>query len=166
MIYPSGRAVWAGAAGAIPAFLIALALPSLWYLGLLWICVLLAFLAVDAAAGRGRSSLQARIHAPPQVSVGGQFTVNVTARLSGRPRAVQARLGHDERLAPLGGTGGAWMVASREARPRPAAASTARKASSTQIHSRPRYHSDGSASAIRKAGIAPAAPAQTARPLG
>jgi len=107
LIYPSGRAVWAGAAGAIPAFLIALALPSLWYLGLLWICVLLAFLAVDAAAGRGRASLNATIHAPPQVSVGGQFTVNVTARLSGRPRAVQARLGHDERLAPLGGTGGA-----------------------------------------------------------
>ncbi|MER9732538.1 DUF58 domain-containing protein [Mesorhizobium sp. M0217] len=107
MIYPSGRAVWAGAAGAIPAFLIALALPSLWYLGLLWICALLAFLAVDAAAGRGRASLNASIHAPPQVSVGGQFTVNVTARLSGRSRAVQARLGHDERLEPLGGTGGA-----------------------------------------------------------
>ncbi|MER9456182.1 DUF58 domain-containing protein [Mesorhizobium sp. M0478] len=107
MIYPSGRAVWAGAAGAIPAFLIALALPSLWYLGLLWICALLAFLAVDAAAGCGRASLNASIHAPPQVSVGGQLTVNVTARLGGRPRAVQARLGHDERLQPLGGTGGA-----------------------------------------------------------
>ncbi|RWH34778.1 MAG: DUF58 domain-containing protein, partial [Mesorhizobium sp.] len=52
MIYPSGRAVWAAAAGAIPAFLIALALPHVWYLGLLWICALLAFLAVDAAAGR------------------------------------------------------------------------------------------------------------------
>ncbi|RUW18374.1 hypothetical protein EOA38_35955, partial [Mesorhizobium sp. M1E.F.Ca.ET.041.01.1.1] len=59
MIYPSGRAVWAAAAGAIPAFLIALALPSVWYLGLLWICALLAFLAVDAAAGRGRASLSA-----------------------------------------------------------------------------------------------------------
>ena len=57
-------------------------------------------------------------------------------------------------------------VAPSEARPLPAAASTARKASRTQIHNRPRYQTEGSASAIRKAGIAPAAAAQTARPLG
>ncbi|RWL18158.1 MAG: DUF58 domain-containing protein [Mesorhizobium sp.] len=106
MIYPSGRAVWTAAAGAVPAFLVALALPSLWYLGLLWICVLLAFLAVDAAAGRGRASLDASLHAPPQVGVGGQFAVHVAARFSGRPRTLEARLGHDERLAPMGGTGG------------------------------------------------------------
>ncbi|MGX9576838.1 DUF58 domain-containing protein [Mesorhizobium sp. f-mel] len=107
MIYPSGRAVWAAAAGAVPAFLVALALPSLWFLGLLWICLLLAFLAVDAAAGRGRASLDASLHAPPQVGVGGEFTVRVAARFSGLPRALQARVGHDERLAPLNGTGGA-----------------------------------------------------------
>ncbi|RWO19870.1 DUF58 domain-containing protein [Mesorhizobium sp.] len=106
MIYPSGRAVWAAAAGAVPAFLVALALPSLWYLGLLWICLLLAFLAVDAAAGRGRKSLAASLHAPPQVGVGGQFTVHVAARLSGRTPTLEARVGHDERLAPIGGTGG------------------------------------------------------------
>ncbi|MER8937776.1 hypothetical protein NKI33_33225, partial [Mesorhizobium opportunistum] len=86
MIYPSGRAVWAAAAGAIPAFLIALALPSFWYLGLLWICILLAFLAVDAAAGRGRASLTASLSAPPQVGVGGRFTLHVAASLGGRPR--------------------------------------------------------------------------------
>ncbi|MCA0033534.1 DUF58 domain-containing protein [Mesorhizobium sp. B263B2A] len=107
MIYPSGRAVWAAAAGAIPAFLIALALPSLWYLGLLWICILLAFLAVDAAAGRGRASLTASLSAPPQVGVGGRFTLHVAASLGGRPRALQARVGHDQRLAPVAGTGGA-----------------------------------------------------------
>ncbi|MER8441212.1 DUF58 domain-containing protein, partial [Mesorhizobium sp. M1393] len=106
MIYPSGRAVWTAAAGAVPAFLIALVLPSLWYLGLLWICVLLAFLAVDAAAGRGRASLTASLHAPPQVGVGGQFTVHVAARFSGRPRSLEARVGHDGRLAPMGETGG------------------------------------------------------------
>jgi uncharacterized protein (DUF58 family) len=106
LIYPSGRAVWTAAAGAVPAFLVALALPSLWYLGLLWICLLLAFLAVDAAAGRGRKSLAASLHAPPQVGVGGQFTVHVAARLSGRTPTLEARVGHDERLAPIGGTGG------------------------------------------------------------
>jgi uncharacterized protein (DUF58 family) len=109
VIYPSGRAVWAGAAGAIPAFLIALALPSLWYLGLLWICLLLAFLAVDAAAGRGRASLSASLDAPPRIGVGGRFTVNVAARLAGRPRTLQARVGHDARLAPVAGTGGALV---------------------------------------------------------
>ncbi|TIR75013.1 MAG: DUF58 domain-containing protein, partial [Mesorhizobium sp.] len=81
MIYPSGRAVWAAAAGAIPAFLIALALPHVWYLGLLWICALLAFLAVDAAAGRGRASLSATLTAPPQVGVGGRFTLHIAAGL-------------------------------------------------------------------------------------
>ncbi|SJM30069.1 DUF58 domain-containing protein [Mesorhizobium delmotii] len=106
MIYPSGRAVWTAAAGAVPAFLVALALPSLWYLGLLWICLLLAFLAVDAAAGRGRKSLAASLHAPPQVGVGGQFTVHVDACFASRTRTLEARVGHDERLAPIGGTGG------------------------------------------------------------
>jgi len=107
LIYPSGRAVWAAAAGAIPAFLIALALPHVWYLGLSWICVLLAFLAVDAAAGRGRASLSATLTAPPQVGVGGRFTLHIAAGLGARPRRLQARVGHDQRLAPVNGTGGA-----------------------------------------------------------
>jgi uncharacterized protein (DUF58 family) len=107
LIYPSGRAIWAAAAGAIPAFLIALALPHVWYLGLLWICVLLAFLAVDAAAGRGRASLDATLTAPPQVGVGGRFTLHIAAGLAQRPRRLQARVGHDQRLAPVMRTGGA-----------------------------------------------------------
>ncbi|RUW44544.1 DUF58 domain-containing protein [Mesorhizobium sp. M1A.F.Ca.ET.072.01.1.1] len=106
MIYPSGRAVWAAAAGAIPAFLIALALPHVWYLGLLWICALLAFLAVDAAAGRGRASLTATLTAPPQVGVGGRFTLHIAAGLGARTHRLQARVGHDQRLAPVNGTGG------------------------------------------------------------
>ncbi|WP_421913550.1 DUF58 domain-containing protein [Mesorhizobium sp.] len=105
MIYPSGRAVWAAAAGAVPAFLVALALPSFWYLGLLWICVLLSFLAVDAAAGRGRASLTASVQAPAQVGVGGEFTVHVNARFAG-PRALEARVGHDARVVPVDRAGG------------------------------------------------------------
>jgi uncharacterized protein (DUF58 family) len=102
MIYPTGRAVWAAAAGAVPAFLIALALPSVWYLGLIWICVLIAFIAVDASAGPGRSSLTASLKAAPQVGIGGEFGVQVVARFAGRaPAAIQARVGHDERVAPL-----------------------------------------------------------------
>lgn len=99
--------MWAAAAGAIPAFLIALALPSVWYLGLMWICALLAFLAVDAAAGRGRASLSATLTAPPQVGVGGRFTLHIAAGLGARPRRLQVRVGHDQRLSPVNGTGGA-----------------------------------------------------------
>ncbi|TPK66562.1 DUF58 domain-containing protein [Mesorhizobium sp. B2-4-19] len=106
MIYPTGKAVWAAAAGAIPAFLIALALPHVWYLGLLWICAMLAFLAVDAAAGRGRASLSASLMAPPRVGVGGRFTVHVAASLGQRVRMLQARVGHDQRVEPVGRTGG------------------------------------------------------------
>ncbi|MGX8007978.1 DUF58 domain-containing protein [Mesorhizobium sp. ORM8.1] len=107
MIYPSGRAVWAAAAGAIPAFLIALVLPQVWYLGLLWICVLLAFLAVDAAAGRGRASLNATLTAPPVVGVGGRFTLHIAAGVGAKLRRLQARVGHDQRLEPVKSTGGA-----------------------------------------------------------
>jgi uncharacterized protein (DUF58 family) len=107
LIYPSGRAVWAAAAGAIPAFLIALALPSVWYLGLLWICVLLAFLGVDAAAGRGRASLDATLTAPPQVGIGGRFTLHIAAGVGARLRRLQARVGHDLRVQPIAATGGA-----------------------------------------------------------
>jgi uncharacterized protein (DUF58 family) len=105
LIYPSGRAVWAAAAGAIPAFLVALALPHLWYLGLLWMCALLAFLAVDAAAGRGRAAVTASLSAPSQVGVGGRFTLHVAASL-GAARQIWARVGHDERLAPVSVAGG------------------------------------------------------------
>lgn len=107
MIYPSGRAVWAGAAGAIPAFLVALLLPAHWYLGLLWICLLLAFLAVDAVAGAGPATLTAGVQSSPQVGVGGRLTVHVTARFDGAaPRNLEVRLAHDARLDPLDGPGG------------------------------------------------------------
>jgi uncharacterized protein (DUF58 family) len=111
MIYPSARAVWAAAAGAVPAFLIALALPSLWYLGLLWICVLLAFLAVDATAGPGPASLTAKLVAAPQVGIGGQFGVKVAASFAGAaPAPVEARVSHDERVVPLGTAQGVLSI--------------------------------------------------------
>jgi uncharacterized protein (DUF58 family) len=105
LIYPSGRAVWAAAAGIVPAFLIALALPSFWYLGLLWICLLLAFVAVDATAGPRRPALSASLEAAPQAGVGGEFAVRVGARFAGQaPARIEVRLGHDERAAPTSET--------------------------------------------------------------
>ncbi len=112
MIYPSGRAVWAAAAGAIPAFAVAVAWPGYWYVGLLWICVLVAFVAVDATAGPGRTSLTASLQSVAQVGVGGEFPVRIAASFTGPvPRRIQARIRHDERLAPLAGTGGALVPA-------------------------------------------------------
>lgn len=106
MIYPTGRAVWLAAAGAVPAFLVALALPSLWYLGLVWICLLLAFVAVDATAGPGRGALTAKLSAPPQAGVGGRFSVHVAAGFAGQaPAAIETRIGHDGRVAPVAGSG-------------------------------------------------------------
>lgn len=108
MIYPTGRCVWAAVIGVIPAFLVALAVPSAWYLGLLWVCVLLAFLAVDASTGPGRASLTAGLRSVPQVGIGGQFPVFISAYFAGKwPSRIEARLAHDERLAPLGKAGGA-----------------------------------------------------------
>ena len=102
MIYPSGRAVWAAAAGVVPAFLIALALPAWWYLGLVWICVLIAFVLVDITAGAQRASLSASLQAPAQVGVGGDFAVRVAAGFEGpAPAAVQVRVGHDGHVVPV-----------------------------------------------------------------
>jgi uncharacterized protein (DUF58 family) len=108
LIYPSGRCVWAGVIGVVPAFLVALALPSVWYAGLLWMCLLLGFLAVDASAGPGRAALTAGLQSVPQVGIGGQFPVFVTAHFAGRwPSRIEARLAHDDRLVPVGEAGGA-----------------------------------------------------------
>ena len=122
MIYPSGRAVWAAAAGAVPAFLVALALPSLWYLGLLWICVLLAFLAVDAAGGT-RAGIADR---QPAGAAAGRRRRRSSPSMSPpalpagrRPRSRRASA-MTTRLAPLGGTGGALVPGRRRRIARPA----------------------------------------------
>ncbi len=102
MIYPTARAVWMAAAGAVPAFVVAVAVPSVWYLGLLWVCGLLAFMAADAAAGPGGASLTAGLRSAAQVGVGGALVCEIDARFAGRsPRLLEARVGHDARLTPL-----------------------------------------------------------------
>jgi uncharacterized protein (DUF58 family) len=115
LIYPSGRAVWLAAAGILPAFLVALMLPGRWYLGLLWVCGLLAFALVDAAAGPGRRALEGSLNSARRVSVGGTLAVNVSASFAGRaPSLVQARIGHDGRLAPLREAGGTVAISGSE----------------------------------------------------
>lgn len=111
MIYPSGRSVWAAAAGALPAFLVALAVPGLWFLGLVWICALVAFLFVDAAAGPGRRSLTGTLKSTRQIGIGHEFAVAVHARFEGAaPRMIEARVGHDARVAPVDRAGGLLAI--------------------------------------------------------
>lgn len=111
MIYPRVRAVWLAALGAAPAFIVAVALPQVWYIGLLWICALTAFLLVDAGAGLSRASVSARLVSAPQVGIGGRFPVHVQAEFATTPPPlVQARLGYDDRVASLGNPEGSLDV--------------------------------------------------------
>ena len=70
MTYPSGRAVWLAAAGILPAFLIALTLPPLWYLGLAWPCAVLGFTLIDIAAAAPRRAISAQLHSSGRVAIG------------------------------------------------------------------------------------------------
>jgi uncharacterized protein (DUF58 family) len=97
LIYPSGRAGILAAAAAVPAFAIAVALPDFWYAGLVGVILIIALTAVDAVAAAPKRSMRAQLTAPPGAYVGQEIDVAITAPpLSQR---VEARVGHDERLA-------------------------------------------------------------------
>jgi uncharacterized protein (DUF58 family) len=97
LIYPSGRAGVLAAAAAVPAFAIAVAVPQFWYAGLIGVILVLALTAVDAVAAAPNRSMKAQLTAPPGAYVGQNIDVAITApALAGR---VEARVGHDERLA-------------------------------------------------------------------
>jgi uncharacterized protein (DUF58 family) len=97
LIYPSGRAGILAAAASVPAFAIAVALPDVWYAGLIGVILILALTAVDAVAAAPKRSMKAQLTAPPGAYVGQDIDVAIAAPpLSQR---VEARVGHDERLA-------------------------------------------------------------------
>ncbi len=102
MIYPSGRAVWLAVAGILPAFVIALLLPPLWYLGLAWTCAVLGFTLIDAVAAPARSTVSAEISSSGRVSIGGTIDIHVTLHQpQTAARRVELRIGHDDRIIPL-----------------------------------------------------------------
>ena len=97
MIYPSGRAGILAAAAAVPAFAVAVAVPAYWYAGLIGVILILALTAVDALAAVPKRLMEGRVAAPPGAYVGQDINVAITAPpLSTR---MEARIGHDERLA-------------------------------------------------------------------
>ena len=100
MIYPSGRAIALAGAGALPALLAAFLLPALWQLALLWIALVLGFMAVDALAGAGPKAVQAIVGAPAMVGVGAGVPVRIA--VTGVGGRIEARLGHDALLSDRG----------------------------------------------------------------
>lgn len=102
MIYPSSRAVWLAVAGILPAFVVALMLPALWYLGLAWTCAVLGFTLIDAVAAPARSTVSAEISSSGRVSIGGTIDIHVTLHQpQTAARRVELRIGHDDRIIPL-----------------------------------------------------------------
>lgn len=99
MIYPSARAATLAAAGALPAFLIALLLPAYWYLGLIWTLGVAAMTLVDGLSGPSLADLAASVTAPAATMVGSRVPVRLRARFAGpSPRKLEAALGFDEKL--------------------------------------------------------------------
>jgi uncharacterized protein (DUF58 family) len=99
LIYPSGRAAVLAAAAAVPAFVIAVAVPAFWYAGLFAVAFILALTLVDLAVSAPVASMRARVEAPTGAYIGQD--VAVTVRADGAARRIEAAVGHDERLKPL-----------------------------------------------------------------
>ena len=103
MIYPSARATALAAAGALPAFLIALVFPSLWYLGLIWTLGVIALTLVDGLAGAGRGDVAGTVIAPATVMVGASVPIKLTTQFaSSAPGKVEVALNLDDRLTGQG----------------------------------------------------------------
>jgi uncharacterized protein (DUF58 family) len=99
VIYPSARATTLAAAGALPAFVIALMVPAFWYLGLAWTLGVLAITLVDALSGASLAEVTTSVDVPAMAMVGATVPVRLDARFDGAsPRAVEAALGVDDKL--------------------------------------------------------------------
>ncbi len=103
MIYPSARATALAAAGVLPAFLIALIFPPLWYLGLIWTLGVISLTLVDGLAGAGRGDVESAVVAPVTVMVGGAVPIRLTTEFAGSPPGeVEVAVGLDDKLAGQG----------------------------------------------------------------
>ncbi|TXC68306.1 DUF58 domain-containing protein [Sphingorhabdus soli] len=103
MIYPARRAAWLAAAAALPALGVALLLPASWYLGLLPLCLLTAFIVVDAVSGVAPVSVAPRVALPAMIGVGTHGRVILGADFArGVPRRIEGRIATDARLRTIG----------------------------------------------------------------
>ncbi len=103
MIYPSARATALAAAGALPAFLIALMIPSLWYLGLIWTFGVIALTLVDSLSEASRGDVTSVVVTPATAMVGSVVPIRLITEFAGSsPGKVEVALGIDERLSGHG----------------------------------------------------------------
>lgn len=111
MIYPSARSVVLTALGAPAALVTGVVMPQIWYVGLIWIVLMLMLTLLDALSAKPASQLWLELEAPPVTGVGAPFTATVHARFlradgslapRGAPRAIEIALALGERLDPLG----------------------------------------------------------------
>jgi uncharacterized protein (DUF58 family) len=100
VIYPSARAATLAAAGAIPAFVVALLFPPLWYVGLIWTLGVLALTLVDSLAGATRGDVIGAVAAPVTAMVGSPVAIRLTTRFSILPPdRIEVAINADQRLA-------------------------------------------------------------------
>ena len=111
MIYPTRTAIFAAAAGAPVALLVALVIPGRWYAALAWPVAVLILSAIDALSGIAPRQAKAIVKAPNTASVGADIEAAVTIDLSGPrpPREVEVALGTTPLLA-VADPAGAWLT--------------------------------------------------------
>ena len=100
MIYPGARAIGLAAAMAIPALIVALAAPAVWYAGLIGVIFVAALTLVDGLTAISPNVVAAQLELPPAIAVGSTVTLAAAVGVRGQ----QTRIEHDTRLvavAPL-----------------------------------------------------------------
>lgn len=101
MIYPTRAAIYAAAAGAPFALLVAVFMPGRWYAGLAWTAAILILALVDAITGTWPREATAKVALPTHASVGATVDATVSVTFSSAaPGTVEIALGDDPLLAP------------------------------------------------------------------
>ncbi|PTQ09429.1 DUF58 domain-containing protein [Sphingomonas oleivorans] len=94
MIYPSGRAILLAAAGAPVALLLAVLLPSLWYLGVGWTLFVAGLMVADALLAPRAGTAKIRVEVPGHIGVGAALpaTIHVAFPADRAPATVEVAL--------------------------------------------------------------------------
>lgn len=106
MIYPTRLAIWAAAAGAPVALLVAVLLPARWYAGLAWPAAVLLLAIADALFGARLGQAAIRIDLPRNAGVGTDIDAKLTvgfAPEADAPGDVQIALAPDPLLHMIDG---------------------------------------------------------------
>ncbi|WP_213981989.1 DUF58 domain-containing protein [Sphingomonas sp. dw_22] len=100
MIRPTRQAVLLMAAGAPLALLLGIAVPQLWFVGLLWIPLVLTLIGLDALFAAPPPALEVRC--PGAIEIGAPLTVEIAVAAAARaPVGLEIALATGPRLRPL-----------------------------------------------------------------